>query len=228
MDIPDRKKHRDGFKLSHLLCPIFIFSSVCSGAAEAGPGRLPVNSSMQENSSATAGEITLQADEDGHFRGTLLINNVSMPFLIDTGATVTTVPMKLAVAARLPLGRQIETHTAAGKSYDKSTKIDSLKIGTAEIGSIEANVNQHLTEVLIGMNTLKYFKMYQTANKLTLLINTHMQDQGKLENGVTIGKVSQADQDIAVQKTDYKPANPIKKSVICDEHKHCITRFDNQ
>ncbi len=34
--------------------------------------------------------IVLKADRQGHFRGTVLINNIPMPFLIDTGATTHT------------------------------------------------------------------------------------------------------------------------------------------
>ena len=44
-----------------------------------------------------------------------------------------------------------------------------LKLGNAEIKHLDASINQHLSEVLIGMNTLKYFHITQNADTLTLL-----------------------------------------------------------
>ncbi len=52
--------------------------------------------------SQTPKGVAIPADANGHYRGTLLINNIPMPFLVDTGATHTVIPTKLSYAARLP------------------------------------------------------------------------------------------------------------------------------
>lgn len=171
--------------------------------------------------------ITLHADPAGHFSGTVLINQYSMPFIIDTGATVTTIPMNLAVAARLSLGQQVETSTANGRSFAKSTRIESLKLGSAEIKNVEAHVNQHLTQVLIGMNTLKYFTLNQTADTMTLAINQQMLKDGKLDAGVSVGTAGQADTAHEQALPGGKPSKPIKKSKSCDLTNHCVTRYGN-
>lgn len=171
--------------------------------------------------------ITLHADAAGHFTGNVLINNYSMPFMVDTGATVTTIPMNLAVAARLPLGKQIETSTANGRSFAKLTQVGSLKLGTAEIKNIEAHVNQHLEQVLIGMNTLKYFTLNQTAESMTLSINEQMLKDGKLDAGVEVGTTTPQNTESAASPPGTLRSNPIRKSQVCDINQHCITRYGN-
>jgi aspartyl protease family protein len=133
-----------------------------------------------------AGGIILRADAAGHFRGTALINGYSMPFVIDTGATHTIIPAKLAAASGLPFGRSVQTETAGGKVFDQLTHIDSLKIGTAEISNLNASINQHLEEVLIGMSTLKYFHMTQDVNTLTLVAFTKPEEIAEIERSLTV------------------------------------------
>lgn len=103
--------------------------------------------------------ISLKADAHGHFTGKVLINNVVMPFLIDTGATITTIPEKLAIDAKLPIGSEVKTNTAGGKVFANKTRINSLKIDNVVLNNLDAHINKHLTVVLIGMNVLDYFKM---------------------------------------------------------------------
>lgn len=116
-----------------------------------------------------SGGIKLNADGQGQFQGIVLINNIPMPFLIDTGATITAIPQKLAHAAKLPVGRSIRVHTAGGVVMDRLTTISSIKIGSAEIKHVAAHINSHINKVLIGMNVLKYFRMTQSGNTMTLL-----------------------------------------------------------
>ncbi|MGZ5000582.1 MAG: retropepsin-like aspartic protease family protein, partial [Methylomonas sp.] len=118
-----------------------------------------------------SGDIVLKTDHQGHFRGTVLVNNVPMPFLIDTGATKTVIPRSMAIKAGLPFGSVVQSNTAGGKVSDRITQIQSLTIGNAIIRNLDAQINEHLDEVLIGMNTLKYFQMIQNGNTLTLVAN---------------------------------------------------------
>ncbi|WP_231883550.1 MULTISPECIES: retropepsin-like aspartic protease family protein [Methylomonas] len=100
-----------------------------------------------------------------------MINNVPMPFLLDTGATRTVIPIAMAIKASLPFGDIVLSNTAGGKVADRSTQIASLALGNAVLRNLDAQINEHLDEVLIGMNTLKYFQMTQTGNTLTLVVN---------------------------------------------------------
>ncbi len=118
-----------------------------------------------------SGDITIPVDRSGHYRGTVLINSVAMPFVIDTGATLTTIPVNMAIKAGLSFGRNISMSTANGQVSNPSTFINSLRLGNIEIKNIDASImiNPGLNaQVLIGMNTLKYFRMVQDKNRLTL------------------------------------------------------------
>jgi aspartyl protease family protein len=166
-----------------------------------------------------SGGIILKTDHQGHFRGTALINNVPMPFMIDTGATKTSIPAKMAVVASLPLGNAVQTNTAGGKVVDRLTRINSLKIGNAEIRNVDANINQYLDEVLIGMNTLKYFQITQSGNTLTLVANNQLEN-----NSPSIPAFNQSNNRMPID-TLTTVKKPLKKTITCDEQKVCKTTY---
>lgn len=116
------------------------------------------------------GGLVLHADRQGHFRGTVLINEVAMPFMIDTGATHTVIPAALAKQAGLPIGQLGSSQTANGTAVIMSTQIASLKLGDAELRNLPASVSFSLDEVLIGMNTLKWFNIVVQNNSMTLTL----------------------------------------------------------
>ena len=94
-----------------------------------------------------------------------------MPFVIDTGATLTSIPINFAKEAKLPFGESVSTSTANGLVNNPSTFIDSLRLGNIEIKNIDASIMANPgvnTPVLIGMNTLRYFRIIQDQNSLSL------------------------------------------------------------
>lgn len=114
------------------------------------------------------GGVVLKSDRQGHFRGTALVNGTPVPFMVDTGATRTVIPAELAVAAGLPRGRRVPTLTAGGQVHDHETTIRHLQIGNVVIEDIEAQINDHIDEALLGMNTLRFFRMTQEGDTLRL------------------------------------------------------------
>jgi aspartyl protease family protein len=164
------------------------------------------------------GSIVLKTDRQGHFRGTALVNNVPMPFLIDTGATKTVIPSKMAIAAGLPFGRAVQSSTAGGKVVDRLTRIHTLKIGNAEIKDLDANINEYLDEALIGMNTLKYFQITQSGDILTLVAN---------DSRVHSVTNDQAAFDSSPMRQTLKKPVTVKKKVICDERQVCKTIYSD-
>ncbi|MGZ8918861.1 MAG: retropepsin-like aspartic protease family protein, partial [Methylobacter sp.] len=120
-----------------------------------------------------------------------------------------------AVAAGLPFGPEIYSSTAGGKVTDHLTRINNLRIGNAEIRNLDATINQHLEEVLIGMNTLKYFHMTQSGNTLTLVANNHQPN-----NRIPIESL--------VSNKPIKKATILKKTVVCDEYKTCKTTYSDR
>lgn len=208
--------------------------------------RLPIKPvpalSTNTPSDLIPGGIILKSDRQGHFRGIVSINNIPMPFMIDTGATTTTIPANMAIAAGLPVGRSIQSNTAGGQVLDRLTRIGSLKIGNAVIRNLNAKINQHLDEVLIGMNTLKYFHMTQDGNTLTL-VTYNEPKEGIAEPEEEIAEAEYRSEPPHQQKTvrqfdheipqetassDYPVKTTWKKSVSCDGHNNCKTIYSSR
>jgi aspartyl protease family protein len=213
---------------------VLFFSASCmsgityaanSVGSPAGSGEAQPEAAMAEE----ADKIVLHVGRGGHFRGVMTINNVSMPYLIDTGASITSIPMKQALAANLPLGKQIENHTANGKAFGLLTSIKSLKLNTVEFQNIKAGVLQNLDEVLLGMNALKYFKIVQAGDTLTLTLNKNSVNKAEADKDLLIlSGQPPAGQAGPPPSSANSVSRPIKSSVVCDDKNHCITRFDNE
>ena len=156
-----------------------------------------------------SGVIFIKADRQGHFRGRLLINNIAMPFMIDTGATNTAIPKKLAMLANLPNGRRVRASTAGGYVFSNRTRINRLKIGNVIIRNLDGSINKYLDEVLVGMSTLKHFKISLNDNILTLTPKK--------------GVFTHSNTSVSQRLTRRKSA--IVKSVICDENNICHTSY---
>jgi len=169
---------------------------------------------------AISGGLRIKADNQGHFRGTVLINNVPMRFLIDTGATKTVIPGKFASSARLPYGNFIQTNTAGGKATARETTIKNFKLGNIVINNLDAQINDHLHEVLIGMNTLRYFKITQMNGILTLTPNSRFVTRTRNT------RQSFSSNTVAMNRTTRK-STVIKKTVTCDKNNVCTTKYSD-
>ena len=225
---PIRKSGRNSAGIKYLLYPLITIASLWYGADTllVKINRItlipaPVADRKEKPLDLVSGGVILKTDRQGHFRGTTLVNNVTMPFLIDTGATTTVIPKKMAVVAGLPFGRFIQASTAGGKVAERETRINSLIIGNAEIRNLDAHISDYLDEVLIGMNTLKYFHMTQSGDTLTLIANNAMSAQAfhQANNRIPI--------DILVLDKPIKKSMTLKKTVTCDEHKVCKTTYSD-
>lgn len=237
-----RVSKRNSSGLHYLLYPILTIASLWYGTDHLlgkikGGELLGPESAQLANVKPldlTLSGVSLKTDQQGHFRGTVLINNVPMPFMIDTGATITTIPAKMARSAGLPLGRFVQSSTAGGKVTDRVTRISRLKIGNAEIRNLEAHINEHLDEVLIGMNTMKYFRITQNGNTLTLVANNipgaalttedgsppAIHSFQPFNNGRPVGAISP-------DRPFTKPVT-VKKTVTCDEYQVCKTTYSDR
>ena len=102
------------------------------------------------------------------------INNEDVKFLIDTGATIVSIPEHVANKAGLIQGMPITINTAGGTKISYLTKIQDLTIGNTNqniiIHNITATINPHVSDdtILLGMGALKQLDL--THAKDTLII----------------------------------------------------------
>ena len=121
------------------------------------------------NSSGQA-EVILKQNRQGHYvtRGT--INEASVTFLLDTGATQVSIPAHVADSLQLESYGSYPVQTANGRVTVYKTKLDQLSIGNIFLYNVAAHINPAMKndEILLGMSALKQLDFQQTGKKLIL------------------------------------------------------------
>jgi len=114
-------------------------------------------------------EVVLQSDRQGHFVATGGINGREVVFLVDTGATLVSIPE--ALADRLGLVREapIGLQTAAGPVQGYLTRLDEVRLGDIVRRDVRAAINPgHHDTVLLGMSFLRNLELTQRDGQLTV------------------------------------------------------------
>jgi aspartyl protease family protein len=183
------------------------------------------------------GGLVVYADAQGHYRGTLKINDISARFMIDTGATTVVIPAHIAYQAGLKIGQPIMADTAGGKVIQYSSIVDRLTFGNALLHNVPVHINQHINEILIGVDLMKLFKIIYNRDSMILAI-----DNGRGENaikafdpqGIEFSKVEKADGSSGIpmystpstmltEKT--KAQITWTKTITCDKNSRCKTSY---
>jgi aspartyl protease family protein len=128
------------------------------------------NQSVQTVYRDGAQEIVLRRNRQGHYLFNGQINGHQVTFLVDTGATTTSIPLHLAQRLNLEKGYRFGVETANGSSYAYTTRLDSLMLGDIEFNNVQASLNPGLQgdEILLGMNVLKHMELVQRNDVLIL------------------------------------------------------------
>jgi len=137
--------------------------------------KLNPNQHVKSIVSAQKTSIVLKQNKQGHYVASGTINNQPVNFLLDTGATLISIPLNLAQQLNLSLGKSYPVSTANGKVTVFSTNIDSLKIGELTFENLEGNLNPGMkgNTILLGMNALKHLELIQQNNTLTISTPTY-------------------------------------------------------
>ena len=115
----------------------------------------------------------LQADNRGHFETLVEINGLQAPMLIDTGASIVTLPYEQAIRLGLNLntGRQSRSQTANGSATGIITRAPTMRIGTICLYDVEVHVAGPgaLHIGLLGMNVIRQLRRFELSqNRLVL------------------------------------------------------------
>lgn len=105
---------------------------------------------------AVGKELRIRKSMDGHFWVNGELNGKKVRFLIDSGATVTSISARTAAAADIATGGfPVLVQTANGVVKARRGRAERLKVGTIERGNLAVHVSDSFgdTEVL-GMNFL--------------------------------------------------------------------------
>ena len=114
---------------------------------------------------------TLASGSGGHFSADGAVNGGPVRFVIDTGASMITLPA--ADATRLGLdwrkGQPGLLQTANGQVVAYRVKLDTVRVGGIELNNVDGVViEQGLGVALLGMSFLNRVEMKQEGGRLTM------------------------------------------------------------
>jgi aspartyl protease family protein len=112
--------------------------------------------------------ITLQRAADGHFHWPGTVNGQPVDFLVDTGATGTTLPAALAEQLGLRAEGRMQSNTAGGVVQGYVARADVRLQGGVVADGLQVGVLPALHTPLLGMDVLHRLKLTQQDGKLRL------------------------------------------------------------
>lgn len=116
----------------------------------------------------TGDEIVLRRAPDGHFHWPGKINGIAVEFLVDTGATSTALPARLAERAGLPRGHPVQSATAGGTVTGHRSHADLQLNGGLAVQRLQVTVLPELESPLLGMDVLSRLHFTQRNGVLRL------------------------------------------------------------
>ena len=121
--------------------------------------------------SAARTSITIAQDRNGHFRTDAMVNGIHVRFMVDTGATLVSLPV--AEAQRLGInylkgtpGYAVLADGRRVASYRVS--LDSVSVGDLTLYNVDGVVTQGGGEPLLGLSFLSRTEMRNDGQSLTL------------------------------------------------------------
>lgn len=113
-------------------------------------------------------EIRLTRSADAHYYVHATLNGFPLTFMIDTGASMTAIPINMARNAGLRSGLVTGLVTAGGRVDGGFTQNNQLDVGPIQFHAIEVAVMGTLPIPLLGMNVLRHFQIGQEGNVMLL------------------------------------------------------------
>src|SRR6266513_4598407 len=123
---------------------------------------------------SSAAETVLRASPSGHFFAEAVLNGVTFPAVIDTGATLVVLTSDQAERIGIDLlqSQRVMTNTANGPAPAYAITLASVQVGEIGLLNVPALVieggQEKLPTVLIGMSFLKHVEMHRTGQIMTL------------------------------------------------------------
>ena len=132
--------------------------------------RNPNQEYLSHTTSSGVRETVLQRNRYGHYLASGKINGQEVVFLLDTGATLISIPEQTARRLQLERGVSMPVQTANGTIEVYATRLQQLRLGEIELHNLRAHINPHMEgkEILLGMNVLKELELIQRGDTLTL------------------------------------------------------------
>lgn len=113
-------------------------------------------------------EIRLTRARDGHYYLSGSINGFPVVFLIDTGASMTSISTSTARNAGIRAGKSSEFQGAGGKLEGAITHNNEIIVGGVRLNNMAVAAMATLNRPLLGMNALRFFTITQEGETMLL------------------------------------------------------------
>ena len=121
---------------------------------------------------APGGKVVLSADGNGHFFAQGNVNGAAVRFLVDTGASVVTLPLSVAKRAGVAMdgAESVSVSTANGRVRAKRVLLNTVRVGGVTANMVEALVLEdgQLNVALLGMSFLNRANLQREGDSLIL------------------------------------------------------------
>ncbi len=113
--------------------------------------------------------LVLEQGIGGHYFLDGEVNGIPVQFVVDTGASVVSLPSSVASAANIVCkGDRVMMQTANGSILVCTAVIAKLKFGSFLVKDVAAAIVPNLAQPLFGMNILQQFNITQDDNKMKI------------------------------------------------------------
>ena len=107
-------------------------------------------------------EVRIPMANDGHFWVSAKVNGHDVRFMIDSGASTTTISRNVAVAAGVPIGNEhVMVQTANGVARATKAYANRLQIAHIERLDFPIDINENDDTNLLGMNFLSTLQSWR-------------------------------------------------------------------
>ena len=112
--------------------------------------------------------LIIKQSRNGHYFVPAEVNSHNFIFVVDTGATVVSLPPAVASASSMFCNDKALVQTANGISKACTAKITEFKLGRFVLKDVDATITPNLKEPLLGMNVLQRFDIQQKDGEMRL------------------------------------------------------------
>ncbi len=115
--------------------------------------------------------VRIPMAEDGHFWVSADVNGHAVRFMIDSGASVTTISRESALAAEMPIGNeQTWVQTANGRTTAIKGWAGRFEVGSIARTDFPVDINDHDDTNLLGMNFLSSLSSWRVEGHYLVLV----------------------------------------------------------
>lgn len=119
---------------------------------------------------AQGGELRIPMADDGHFWVDATVNGQDLRFLVDSGASLTTLSTSAAEQVGLSTGLQVSmVETANGDVRMARGHADQFRVGDIERNDFAININPNDATNVLGMNFLSSLSGWQVQGRFLVL-----------------------------------------------------------